>query len=142
MKQCFKCKETKPLEDFYKHPQMADGRVNKCKVCNKQDVRRNRKSNIEHYRAYDRRRGNRQTAEYRKRYQKDNPIKYGAITMVGNAVRDGRLIKAKVCESEGCSSTQLLHGHHDDYAKPLEVRWLCAACHHSWHAANGPGLNG
>ena len=38
---CFKCNLEKKLEDFYKHPQMPDGRVNKCKECNKKDTRDN-----------------------------------------------------------------------------------------------------
>ena len=37
-----------------------------------------------------------------------------------------------------CNSTNIVEGHHDDYTKPLEVRWLCKACHKEWHRHNKP----
>ena len=156
-KKCFKCEEIKGLSSFYKNGGMKDGRVNKCKECTKSDVKANTAKNADYYKEYDRKRANlphrvaarslyasTERGKERGRAAKDkwtesNPIKKGASTMVGNAVRDGRLSKGACCES--CNSTGKLHGHHDDYAKPLDVRWLCAACHHKWHAANGEGVN-
>ena len=41
------------------------------------------------------------------------------------AIRKGRLVR-QPCEVCGCTT---VHGHHDDYSKPLEVRWLCPLHH-------------
>lgn len=157
-KKCFKCGEVKPLSAFYKHAQMADGHVNKCKECNKKDVRENRKNKIDKYRQYDRERamrpdrvearklyqgsdqGKEILRKLKKRYVEKNPIKRAAHIMIGNAVRDGRIFKSSECEACG-ASTRRLHGHHDDYSKPLDVRWLCPPCHKKWHAENGEGRN-
>lgn len=136
-KKCFKCGEVKPLSEFYKHKQMKDGHVNKCKECNKNDVSRHRSENIEKIREYDRNRGNRQDSEYQKLWRKENPKKYAAHCMVNNHVRAGNL-HSQNCEICGKEKTV---AHHDDYSKPLNVRWLCQAHHKQWHAENGEGLN-
>lgn len=139
IKTCFKCGAEKPLTDFYRHKMMGDGRLNKCKECTKQDSRRNRRKKIDHYREYDRKRGNRQSCDYVRGYRAKSPAIYRAHSAVSNALRDGKLVRPRECES--CGREAGLHGHHDDYARPLDVRWLCAACHRQWHHENGPGKN-
>ena len=129
---CFKCnKELEvSVKNFYKHGQMADGFLNKCKECTKKDVHVTRDAKIEYYREYDRKRGNRQSSEYGKKYRKENTDKYAATTILNNAVRDGR-IKKLPCVV--CNSTYRIHGHHKDYTKPLEVEWRYAAHHAKKH---------
>jgi len=159
MKECFKCKKEKSLSSFYKHPQMKDGRVNKCKECNKKDVRENRAEKIDYYRDYDKDRAMlphrvKARSEYQmtdagkasmnkahQNWLEHNTVKRAAHIMLGNAVRDGKIVKSDACAV--CWTTKgRIHGHHDDYAKPLEVRWLCPKCHSDWHKENGPALNG
>jgi hypothetical protein len=43
VKTCFKCKETKPLDLFFKHAQTPDGRHSWCKTCCSEGNRRSRK---------------------------------------------------------------------------------------------------
>lgn len=133
-KVCFKCENLKPLGDFYKHPQMADGHFNKCKECNKKDVTENRNAKIIYYREYYKERGSRQSALEVREYRNKNPEKYFAHKVVRLGVKSGILIR-KNCEQ--CGSSSKTHAHHDNYAKPLDVRWLCPACHKKWHKENG-----
>jgi hypothetical protein len=47
------------------------------------------------------------------------------------AIKIGILVRPAVCGECGkppAKYTKIL-GHHDDYAKPLEVRWVCRNCH-------------
>ena len=117
---------------------MADGHLNKCKECAKSDVRKNRKSNIEYYRAYDKKRGKRQGYEYTKEYREKHPNIYNAHKITGSAIRAKKLFK-EPCEV--CGTGNNIVAHHDDYLKPLNVRWMCQGCHCQWHKDNGEGAN-
>jgi len=139
VKTCKKCEAEKPLSEYYKHKEMLDGLLNFCKPCVKSRIKKHREDNIERIREYDRGRGNRMLDGYHKEYIAKYPNKYKAHCMVSNAVRDKKLFK-EPCEV--CGDEDRLHAHHDDYLKPLEVRWLCPAHHRQWHIKNGEAMNG
>lgn len=114
---------------------MADGHLNKCKECTKSDVRANYGAHRDRYAAYERVRSRlphrralnrKNTGRMRSQY----PNKYRAHNAVNNALRDGRL-ERKPCER--CGSLRV-HGHHDDYNEPLNVKWLCPRHHKERHA--------
>ena len=86
----------------------------------------------------------RTTLRPKQRFGRENHFYRGGRTadeqahnMVEAAVERGILVRGP-CEecgkdgqfSDGRSEVQ---AHHDDYNKPLEVRWLCQKCHHEWH---------
>jgi hypothetical protein len=154
MKMCRECNTEKPLSEFYKHAAMGDGHLNKCIQCVKSRVAKHREANLEKIKAYDKVRANKPhrvqaRKEYtqteagkqaKKRamdaYHKRYPMKYAAHVITRNYVRDGKLIPAASCSV--CGSTEKIEGHHDDYTKPLDVRWLCESCHKDWHRHNKP----
>lgn len=147
-KTCFKCGEVKPLSDYYKHKKMLDGHLNKCKECTKKDVNKHREENIDKIREYDRNRPNKaervkQSSEYQKtergkevkrkalkKYRMDLVKKQAHIDL-GNAVKYGKIEKPSNCQNCGVECNP--HGHHDDYYKTLDVRWLCVKCHTDFH---------
>lgn len=149
MKTCLKCGEHKPLTEFYKHKQMADGHLNKCKECAKSGAIKHRDDNIEKVRAYDRERGSlphrvaarneyQKTDAYKvsqqkslKKYFSNHPERRAAQTALGNAVRDGRLTPWPVCALPECNAAP--EAHHPDYSHPLDVVWLCGHHHKQAH---------
>lgn len=153
MKKCFKCKIEKPISEFYRHKAMADGHLNKCKDCSKFDTKANRCEKIEYYREYDAWRfsNDPRVKERHKKYLntpigmaamrraqydwiKSNPEKRAAHVILGNAVRSGRIDKPSNCSSCGLFfPKRKIHAHHHDYAKPLDVTWLCVYCHVDIH---------
>lgn len=145
---CIKCERPLSQSDFYRHPAMADGYLNKCKECCKQEALKNRWLNIERYRAYDRERASlphRALAreEYRttdlgraahakavRKWQVNNRLARAAHHILNNALRDGKVKRGAHCEM---CKLKTVHAHHEDYGKPLEVRWLCPKHHKEVH---------
>lgn len=66
----------------------------------------------------------------RKKWQSKNPEKTKAHKAVFLAIQQGILTR-KPCEM--CGTSQVV-AHHDDYTKPLEVKWLCQKDHIFLHS--------
>lgn len=150
MKTCTTCLHAMPESGFYLTGKGAPAAI--CKECAKKRARANYRRNREHYREYERGRatlphrveareqykqtpqGISRLREGGRRYIERNPVKRAAHILVGNAIRAGKLTR-QPCEVCGCEKAQ---AHHDDYGKPLDVRWLCTTHHAEWHKHNTP----
>ena len=152
MKVCRECNVNKPLTEYYAHSQMQDGYLNKCKDCVKTRVHKHRENNLDAVRDYDKKRSLLpHRVQARKKYIKTEqgkiakkkamlnyknnyPLKYAAQKMFSLAVKRGELIRPQNCSE--CNSSHKIEGHHDNYTKPFDVRWLCEQCHKKWHKYN------
>lgn len=146
MKTCSVCEQEKLEIDFYK------GNA-KCKACYLDIVRAYRLSNIEKIREYDRYRGKDPKriaaalvysktqagkASHNKasvKWSKTGVLKRAAHSIVQIAIEGGRLHRPDHCSE--CLAVCIPHGHHDDYAYPMTVRWLCSKCHRAYHKLKG-----
>lgn len=88
------------------------------------------KRDPERVRAADRQRY-RENPERRNPTARRDPVRRKASMAVYNAIRRGKLIRPEACSE--CGAACRPDAHHDDYAKPLEVVWLCRPCHMARH---------
>lgn len=155
MKTCKTCGEDKAEEEFHKRAASSDGLAAKCKTCQR-EYDKKRANNPKRVRsrneyaktdagiasmkkarskwaANNKGKIYQSTKSYRERF----PKKYKAHGKVAYEVKIGNL-SPKPCEI--CGDAKAV-AHHDDYDKPLDVRWLCQAHHKQWHAENGGGAN-
>ena len=135
MKVCFVCKASKPLDAFYKHAGMADGRLGKCIECTKEYINTRRRELPEHVRAIDNQRA--KSPERRQKqagalilHRARHPEKNRARQAIARALLTGSLVKPPQCSRCPCA---VVEAHHPDYTKPLEVLWLCRRCHRAEH---------
>lgn len=109
---------------------MADGHLGKCKECAKSDVQHNYVARRDQYMAYEKL-PERVMSRHRRAlgnlhaHRARHPEKNRARAKVAGALRAGRLKKLP-CEVCGALKVE---AHHADYAKPLEVQWLCHQHH-------------
>jgi len=158
-KRCTKCGEVLPLDRFNRNKNHPGGLQCWCKVCQRAGVKAWRQANRERALAANRkwraenpdkhraacRRWNREHPDYRRQYQLDHPDmvrewrrryekrypeKLKARHALRRAVKSGRL-KRGPCAV--CGTRVDVHAHHDDYAAPLAVVWLCRQHHHELH---------
>lgn len=145
-KVCAACKAWKPLTSFHRMKTSPDGLRYNCKECQtalnrgysaqphaKRAKRAYKVAHREEHREYTKQYRSRHPEQKRQEtllYIADNPQKRKAHHAVNNAIRDGRLIR-QPCEICGAKA----QAHHDDYSKPLDVRWLCPVHHSEQHQA-------
>lgn len=136
---CPACEQHFPADQFYKSRKNTNGLASECKRCHvriniasrdpnrardtcRAYMRRARASDPEKFRARER-------AAVAKR-----PVDHRtyARRAVQNAIKTGRLVRPAVCPQCGDAS-RVVHAHHEDYSKPLDVKWLCPECHGREH---------
>jgi len=134
-KTCRLCGDTKPSSDFYGDVYSTDLLQGVCKQCGNPDSRRRRLRNN-----YEGRRSRTRTEDQKEHHRRwchernrNYPEKLSAHKAVFKALRSGEIKKAP-CEH--CGNPEAI-AHHDDYSKPLDVRWLCRKCHSRTHSQYG-----
>lgn len=160
-KTCGRCGVEQPIDNFGLHKR--DGRQSWCRNCKREKANEYYRTNPEkykaraaarpaeakaaassRYRSRNRDAVNAKTAEYfrsqpdswhRRRYLLEKARTGCACNHVINRVRRG-VMEREPCEV--CGTTIEVQGHHDDYNKPLSVRWLCVTHHAAWHKDNEP----
>lgn len=108
--------------------------INTCKICGQEFEAATKRSKYCYGRCF-------RTKEARyscARYVTFSPERKRASNLVSTALYQGRLTR-QPCEA--CGSRRSIVAHHDDYAMPLAVRWLCRGCHRKHHQEHGPGKN-
>lgn len=139
MKTCTRCQKVKMECDFQQRKASKDGLTASCRDCLAEydRSRANLPHRVEARIAYHKtERGKLSGNAAKHRFILKHPFKRKAHIIVGNFLRDGKLIRPERCEK--CRADCKPQAHHCDYTKPIEVMWLCKKCHTEWHKYNTP----
>ena len=146
MKTCRGCGATKPLTEFYRHPQMGDGHLNHCKECKKADTRAYNAANREARSAYNKARAQLpHRVEQRKAYRKTEQGKAARLRHLqkkraakdpGTVARDAvqlAILTGRLTKQPCLICGEKAEAHHPAYSMPLDVVWLCHQHHVQVH---------
>lgn len=102
----------------------------KCSTCNNWKSRRKMTT---WRKTYCKQCASNKVAEYRSRNGSGNlDIQIKAHGFLNYAAKTGKIKRPCICAS--CNQpSDIIHGHHKDYQKPLDVVWLCPPCHGDIH---------
>ena len=64
---------------------------------------------------------------------KEDPSRIPVRNALHKAIKEGLVVRPDHCVA--CKKVCIPHAHHESYARPLDVIWLCHACHMWLHAA-------
>lgn len=132
-KKCSACKKELPLIGFNNSKKEKDGKQYKCRMCQHEYRKAYRQTEVGkvNFKAE-------QDRYYKSGGRKQRVKKWASrkalCSKVYLAVKRGEIVRGLTCEE--CSSSNHIDAHHDDYSKPLDVRWLCRKCHNKWHKHN------
>lgn len=115
-----------------------------CRSCDRERVAAWRLANPDKVRAINRRprqRDPEKRREYKMRYlarnpgaqntwRENSPELQPAYRRVAAALKRGELTRPTECQA--CGRTCKPQAAHEDYSRPLLVRWLCVTCHVRW----------
>lgn len=128
IKLCPQCGEHKAASAFGPTKTNRDGLACYCRGCARQRGRERYARNAEVCRSNQRlvrRMHPERVRDAARMYKLRNPVATRATRKANYAISVGRLLR-EPCERCGATRSE---AHHDDYSKPLDVRWLCRSCH-------------
>ena len=135
IKKCSSCGSYKNVTKFYKDSGKSSGYDCRCKDCERKRYRLRRQRNKDSFKRKDRRyyeKHRDKISNKRKDWYRKNKHKILAYEAVKRALYKGDLVRMP-CEVCGSMSSE---AHHEDYTKPLEVKWLCRKHHLRVHGGN------
>jgi ribosomal protein S27AE len=152
-KRCPRCSFVKPVSEWGQNRARYDGLGSLCRECfntwQRHSARKNRdKERIRQaaWRDANPEKPREITRRYRQLHpdrvamrspheRSVHPERVKARKALYYAVKVGTVIRSATCQQ--CNSSASTQGHHTDYSRPLDVRWLCPRCHKRIHMELG-----